>query len=221
MRRQPWRPPQPPRPRRPPESPWPSNNPRQPPLKIQKTKKEFPELINPVQMNFDTRGRLWVSAWPTYPETTPTTTNFDKLIVFDIDPKDGKFTKCTTFADGLNCPTGFQLYKDGVIVMQSPWRSGGRTGSECTLRRFRVGSRRARGCCSVTVLRRAAGESPATCDQSFSSTFNVNLPLEVLLLVSDRARRPVRWACAQPINADGSLMIQLIRSDDKRWRKGV
>src|SRR5438034_4005924 len=34
-------------------------------------------------------------------------------------------------------------------------------------------------------------------------------------------RRPVRWACAQPINADGSLMIQLIRSDDKRWRKGV
>jgi hypothetical protein len=34
-------------------------------------------------------------------------------------------------------------------------------------------------------------------------------------------RRPIRWACAQPLNADGSLMIQLIRSDDKRWRKGV
>ena len=34
-------------------------------------------------------------------------------------------------------------------------------------------------------------------------------------------RRPVHWACAQPLNADGSLMIQLIRSDDKRWRKGV
>ncbi len=81
---------------------------------------EFPELINPVQMNFDTKGRLWVSAWPTYPETTPTTKNFDKLIVFDIDPKTGKFTKCTTFADGLNCATGFQLYKDGVLVMQSP-----------------------------------------------------------------------------------------------------
>jgi len=81
---------------------------------------EFPELVNPVQMNFDTKGRLWVAAWPTYPETMPTTTNFDKLLVFDIDPKTGKFTKCTTFADGLNCPTGFQLYKDGVLVMQSP-----------------------------------------------------------------------------------------------------
>jgi len=81
---------------------------------------EFPELVNPVQMNFDTKGRLWVAVWPTYPETMPTTTNFDKLVVFDIDPKTGKFAKCTTFADGLNCPTGFQLYKDGVLVMQSP-----------------------------------------------------------------------------------------------------
>ena len=34
-------------------------------------------------------------------------------------------------------------------------------------------------------------------------------------------RRPVKWACAQPTNADGSLTIQLIRKDDKRWRKGV
>ncbi len=84
------------------------------------SEKEFPELVNPVQMNFDTRGRLWISAWPNYPETTPTTANFDKLLVFDIDEKTGKFTKCTTFADGLNCPTGFQLYKDGVFVMQSP-----------------------------------------------------------------------------------------------------
>ncbi len=84
------------------------------------SEKEFPELINPVQMNFDTRGRLWVAAWPTYPETTPTTTNYDKLLVFDIDPSTGKFTKCTTFIDGLNCPTGFQFYKDGVLVMQSP-----------------------------------------------------------------------------------------------------
>jgi mono/diheme cytochrome c family protein/glucose/arabinose dehydrogenase len=84
------------------------------------SEKEFPELINPVQMAFDTKGRLWVAAWPSYPELTPTTKVFDKLLVFDIDPKSGKFTKCTTFLDGLNCPTGFQFYKDGVLVMQSP-----------------------------------------------------------------------------------------------------
>jgi mono/diheme cytochrome c family protein/glucose/arabinose dehydrogenase len=84
------------------------------------SEKEFPELVNPVQMAFDTKGRLWVAAWPSYPETTPTTKVFDKLLVFDIDPKTGTFTKCTTFLDGLNCPTGFQFYKDGVLVMQSP-----------------------------------------------------------------------------------------------------
>lgn len=82
--------------------------------------KTFPDLINPVQMNFDTKGRLWIAAWPNYPETTPTTKVFDKLVVFDLDPKTGKAIKSTVFADGLNCPTGFQFYKDGVLVMQSP-----------------------------------------------------------------------------------------------------
>jgi hypothetical protein len=34
-------------------------------------------------------------------------------------------------------------------------------------------------------------------------------------------RRPVRWACAQPSNADGSLSIRLKRHDDPDWRKGI
>jgi hypothetical protein len=34
-------------------------------------------------------------------------------------------------------------------------------------------------------------------------------------------RRPVRWACAQPLAADGSLPIELLRFDDRRWRKGI
>lgn len=33
--------------------------------------------------------------------------------------------------------------------------------------------------------------------------------------------RPVRWACAQPLNADGSLTIQLKTYEDKGWRKGI
>ncbi len=80
----------------------------------------IPELINPVQMNFDTKGRLWLSCWPNYPETNPTTKVFDKLLVLDLDPKTGKVAKSHVFLDGLNCPTGFQFYKDGVILIQSP-----------------------------------------------------------------------------------------------------
>jgi hypothetical protein len=34
-------------------------------------------------------------------------------------------------------------------------------------------------------------------------------------------RRPVRWGCAQPVNADGSLDVRLLAADDPKWRKGV
>jgi hypothetical protein len=35
------------------------------------------------------------------------------------------------------------------------------------------------------------------------------------------ARRPVRWACAQPLEADGALVVRLKKHDDPDWRKGV
>ncbi len=84
------------------------------------SEEKFPELISPVQMNFDTKGRLWVASWASYPERTPTSTVSDKLLVFEDTNGDGKADKVTTFLDGLNCPTGFQFYKDGVLVMQAP-----------------------------------------------------------------------------------------------------
>lgn len=84
------------------------------------SEEQFPDLVNPVQMAWDTKGRLWVSAWRNYPERTPTSTVGDKLLVFEDTDHDGKADKCTTFLDDLNCPTGFQFYKDGVLVMQAP-----------------------------------------------------------------------------------------------------
>lgn len=83
------------------------------------SEKEFPELVKPVQMAFDTKGRLWVAAWKNYPERTPTSKDGDKLLVFDLNA-DGSVKKMTTFIDNLNCPTGFQFYKDGVLLMQAP-----------------------------------------------------------------------------------------------------
>jgi hypothetical protein len=35
------------------------------------------------------------------------------------------------------------------------------------------------------------------------------------------ARRPVRWACAQPLTADGALEVRLLAADDPKWRKGI
>jgi glucose/arabinose dehydrogenase/lysophospholipase L1-like esterase len=84
------------------------------------SEENFPELISPVQMAFDTKGRLWVAAWPSYPERTPTSKTGDSLLVFEDKNGDGKADKVTHFLDDLNCPTGFQFYKDGVLVMQAP-----------------------------------------------------------------------------------------------------
>ena len=84
------------------------------------SEEQFPELVSPVQMAFDTKGRLWVAAWPSYPERRPTDKVADKLLVFEDTNGDGKADKVSTFLDGLNCPTGFQFYKDGVLVMQAP-----------------------------------------------------------------------------------------------------
>lgn len=80
----------------------------------------FPELVNPVQMAFDTKGRLWVAAWLNYPERRPDSKVGDSLLVFEDLDNDGVADKVTHFLDDLNCPTGFQFYKDGVIVVQAP-----------------------------------------------------------------------------------------------------
>ena len=92
---------------------------------------KFPELATPVQMAFDPKGRLWVAAWPSYPEVAPTDKVKDKLLIFDLDAN-GKASKCTTWLDGLNCPTGFQFHKDGVLVMQAPdlWFVRGADGNK-------------------------------------------------------------------------------------------
>ena len=84
------------------------------------SEEEFPELANPVQMAWDTKGRLWVAVWPTYPERTPWDKKGDSLLVFEDTNGDGKADKMTNFLSDLNSPTGFQFYKDGVLVMQAP-----------------------------------------------------------------------------------------------------
>jgi glucose/arabinose dehydrogenase len=84
------------------------------------SEKEFPELVKPVQMAFDPRGRLWVAAWKNYPHWQPKTPLDDKLLILEDTNGDGKADKCTTFAGDLSNPTGFEFYNGGVIVAQQP-----------------------------------------------------------------------------------------------------
>jgi putative heme-binding domain-containing protein len=80
----------------------------------------FPELVNPVQMSWDVKGRLWVAVWPTYPHWKPTEPMNDKLLVLEDTDGDGKADKCSTFAGDLHNPTGFEFVGKGVLVAQAP-----------------------------------------------------------------------------------------------------
>jgi hypothetical protein len=84
------------------------------------SEKEFPELAKPVQMTFDTQGRLWVAVWPSYPHWKPKDEMNDKLLILEDTNGDGRADKCTIFADHLHCPTGFEFYNGGVLVAQAP-----------------------------------------------------------------------------------------------------
>lgn len=84
------------------------------------SEEQFPELVNPVQMSFDTKGRLWVAAWPTYPHWKPGEKMDDKLLILEDTDGDGRADKCKTFAGGLHCPTGFEFWNGGVLVVSGP-----------------------------------------------------------------------------------------------------
>jgi putative heme-binding domain-containing protein len=81
---------------------------------------EFPELAKPVQMQFDTKGRLWVAVFPSYPHWKPKDEMNDKILILEDTKGTGRADKCTVFADHLNCPTGFECYNGGVLVAQAP-----------------------------------------------------------------------------------------------------
>jgi putative heme-binding domain-containing protein len=80
----------------------------------------FPSIANPVQMAWDTRDRLWVAAWPTYPHWQPGQPMNDALIVLEDTDGDGRADIATPFADDLHNPTGFEFFNGGVLVANPP-----------------------------------------------------------------------------------------------------
>ncbi|MGV8878689.1 MAG: PVC-type heme-binding CxxCH protein [Sphingobacteriaceae bacterium] len=84
------------------------------------SEEQFPDLINPHQMAFDTDQRLWVATWATYPHWNPRGLLNDKILIFPDENKDGKADKAVVWADGLNSITGFQFWNGGVVVAAPP-----------------------------------------------------------------------------------------------------
>ncbi|TWT58462.1 F5/8 type C domain protein [Thalassoglobus neptunius] len=90
-------------------------------VKLFASEREFPELANPNQMTFDSKGRLWVSCMINYPQWLPGSARpGDKLLILEDTDNDGRADVCKTFYDQLICPTGFEFYEDGVLVVDEP-----------------------------------------------------------------------------------------------------
>jgi putative heme-binding domain-containing protein len=84
-----------------------------------------PDIHKPLNMNFDERGRLWLTDTVEYPYPAPASRpGRDRVMILDDFGPDGKARKITTFAEGLNIPIGVIPYKDGCIAHSIPsiWR---------------------------------------------------------------------------------------------------
>ncbi len=80
-----------------------------------------PLVIDPVAIEWDTRGRLWVVEMADYPmgmdgKGKPG----GRVRVLEDTNGDGKYDKSTLFADGLNFPNGILTWRDGVLITAAP-----------------------------------------------------------------------------------------------------
>jgi putative membrane-bound dehydrogenase-like protein len=78
-----------------------------------------PDIVNPVAMTFDERGRVWITESLEYPRRSPGPGK-DRVKILEDTDGDGKADKFTVFADGLNIPSGIAVGAGGVWVANSP-----------------------------------------------------------------------------------------------------
>ena len=64
-----------------------------------------PMVANPIHMNFDNAGKLWIATSPIYPQIKPGAIPNDQIVVLEDTDGDGKADKKTVFADDLLIPT--------------------------------------------------------------------------------------------------------------------
>ncbi|WP_423735504.1 PVC-type heme-binding CxxCH protein [Chitinophaga caseinilytica] len=81
-----------------------------------------PDIINPIAMAWDEKGRLWVIETVDYPNTVRNTEGEgdDRIKICEDTDGDGRADKFTVFADKLNIPTSLVFANGGIIVSQAP-----------------------------------------------------------------------------------------------------
>ncbi len=79
-----------------------------------------PNVMHPIAMTWDERGRLYVLITKDYPNERKPTGGSDYIVICEDTNGDGKADKFTNFAEGLSIPTGLAFGNGGLFVSQAP-----------------------------------------------------------------------------------------------------
>jgi len=78
-----------------------------------------PDIVNPVAMTFDERGRIWITESLEYPRESAGPGR-DRIKVLEDTDADGRADRFTIFAEGFNIPSGIAVGHGGVWVANAP-----------------------------------------------------------------------------------------------------
>lgn len=80
-----------------------------------------PDIVKPLCMAWDERGRLWIAESVDYPnELKSEGLGRDRIRILEDADGDGRADKFTLFADKLSIPTSIVFARGGIILAQAP-----------------------------------------------------------------------------------------------------
>lgn len=79
-----------------------------------------PNVMHPIAMTWDEKGRLFVLITKDYPNERKPEGGSDYILICEDTNGDGKADKFSKYADGLSIPTGLVFANGGLVVTQAP-----------------------------------------------------------------------------------------------------
>jgi len=80
-----------------------------------------PDVVQPIAMAIDDRGRLWIAEAYSYPRRVPDERAKDRILIFEDADGDGRFDTRKVFADRLNLVSGLEVGFGGAWVGAAPY----------------------------------------------------------------------------------------------------
>jgi len=79
-----------------------------------------PDVLQPIAMAFDGRGRLWVVECNSYPDWKSARPGADRVVILEDADHDGRFDRRTVFLDGQKNLSGIEVGFGGVWLCAAP-----------------------------------------------------------------------------------------------------